>query len=796
MTTSAYAPEPLPDEPLDGYLGRIAATTMTTTGQFLADQDIRGVTWIIRDFSADQFVRLGESLSLDPAQLTSMTLNRWSRLGLMPYRDDRGHQGGAWARAKLGRFCPDCLEERGGVHRLHWRIVWSFACVKHQKLLASYNPADAPFGEPRPTTPAVPIVPGHPALTTQRAIDDLLAQAAPRISSIGVQVAGLVHLADLGALTRVLVSNPDLRDMSHHVRQLEDLTGFSWADVAANIPASLVRTSSSTRLAAMVTSPALSSIATTSVHHALDQPSCSHAAEALWWMTTTQSLSLRSHAASRGISYQLWRTLRSQVVTDEDGFSYARAEFLKRFALTRYDEDGKLLSPIDPTKLPSSCWSNVLRRPIGSGRELEGAAASAALLMMASDRAAFDALDRIGLSHLRSRIAADWNEHFGPDAEGDANYSHLLELQRVLAKGLVPIDYARRRRIFPSPGPLGRNTLRRLLAELDIREGGLVPHCLSWYIHELLTGTDFLISVQGIDMFGNHRNVYRKWRRRWREEEPRVLYEIAERRLYVNNIDEPVTWQPEFVDGRWALPPDDGKRVLKEWATTTRAIRERSVMTADETDGYSLKEAVALAYGGEGRIATQMRSHIERFKVVADAPTLREAATRLGTSPATLSEHMDRMERYVAQILLNRSNRGISLTPAGKTLLQLIRQESVHHASPPRPVPAESEILTLPDVVTFAFYGTGVNAQRLRHRLLRFRAIAEAPTKKVAIANLGITRLALNRQMYRLERRLGQTLLTSSTNATTLTPAGLELLRLIQHETEVQAVVCLPTAEA
>ena len=45
-----------------------------------------------------------------------------------------------WRHVHASRFCPRCLEEDGGRWQIAWRMVWFFACPKHQCLLAELCP--------------------------------------------------------------------------------------------------------------------------------------------------------------------------------------------------------------------------------------------------------------------------------------------------------------------------------------------------------------------------------------------------------------------------------------------------------------------------------------------------------------------------------------------------------------------------------------------------------------------------------------------------------------------------------
>ena len=45
-----------------------------------------------------------------------------------------------WALWAASRLCPSCITELGGVWHIGWKLAWSFACVRHQRLLIDSCP--------------------------------------------------------------------------------------------------------------------------------------------------------------------------------------------------------------------------------------------------------------------------------------------------------------------------------------------------------------------------------------------------------------------------------------------------------------------------------------------------------------------------------------------------------------------------------------------------------------------------------------------------------------------------------
>lgn len=672
MIPMAYAPEPVDDEPLDGWLERIAQATRTQRALLLRDRNLPAERWQspVRDFEASDYTRLTELTDVPTERLQQMTFQRWYHLGLAPRRDTRGHQGGAWARTNLYRHCPKCLIERDGIHRIHWRVVWSFACVRHAMILASSDPTYPPYGRPRPLLPAVPLPNGHIALRAQATIDRLLDEAAgTTVPSLGLDRSGWEYLSDLGALARVAVNLSDFEGRDGVITRLHARCDSDWSAVGEDLPGALRSKTPAQRLGHALESPALTAVASVLAFRVLECTTPSAAAGELWWMPDGSRNELMWHAASRGASFPLWDAL-----TRLGGNTQRRSLFLKRFHLTSRDEHGRLLSPIDPTKVPATCWDSVVKSSTSRPREIESAAASAGLLMIGSERTVGEALDRLGLTHLRSRIQHDWNEAFAPTESGNANYAYLLELHRVLTAASIPIDYARRRRVFSRPTPLGRNTRNRVHKALGTRDTPLMGHYLSWYLHELLTGSAWLLSADAVDLPGGLRFQYRRWREGWNAAQPRIIFELAEEALYHNNIDEPVTWRPERQNGLWVVPPDEGRRHLDLWAGSNRPRRQSARLTESELGGYSLADTVALASTAAGPVAEVMRRDLLRFDSVVRHGSITRGAHALGVTPGTLGAAVTRFEARLGQQLLDRATNPAALTPAGRRLVALMNE--------------------------------------------------------------------------------------------------------------------------
>src|SRR6267154_2368895 len=87
------------------------------------------------------------------------------------------------------------------------------------------------------------------------------------------------------------------------------------------------------------------------------------------------------------------------------------------------------------------------------------------------------------------------------------------------------------------------------------------------------------------------------------------------------------------------------------------------------------ENAISIAFGVE-RNSAMSRSNLAdltAFVAVADHLSFRAAAAQLGVTPSALSHSMRQLEERLVARLLNRTTRSVSLTDAGRRLLDRLR---------------------------------------------------------------------------------------------------------------------------
>ncbi|MCA2255186.1 TniQ family protein [Mycobacterium intracellulare] len=204
---------PLPGEALDSWLETTAHRCRTSLADLLGavglTQGSKGPRWIVV-MTPDELRSVSKATGITQRQLRTMTLQRYDGVAI---DIDHGRRVVArtryWGFGAGSRYCPACLAQTQGRWKIEWRLVWSFACRRHQCLLADTCPscgnyprvgARKPDAVPQPGRCASPprgnhrggkrrcladltdtkvlkVPSGHPVLEAQRHIDHLLAGA-------------------------------------------------------------------------------------------------------------------------------------------------------------------------------------------------------------------------------------------------------------------------------------------------------------------------------------------------------------------------------------------------------------------------------------------------------------------------------------------------------------------------------------------------------------------------------------------------------------------------------------------
>ncbi|MCX5265613.1 TniQ family protein [Streptomyces sp. NBC_00199] len=93
--------------------------------------------------TGEEIAAIAASSGVAEDVLVAMTLRRFGGHAVVVEPDQRRVEPRMlWGRAG-SRFCPACLADSNGRWQVTWRLGWSFACTRHQVLLAvSGMPSD------------------------------------------------------------------------------------------------------------------------------------------------------------------------------------------------------------------------------------------------------------------------------------------------------------------------------------------------------------------------------------------------------------------------------------------------------------------------------------------------------------------------------------------------------------------------------------------------------------------------------------------------------------------------------
>jgi hypothetical protein len=142
---------PLPGEALDSWIDALAFRMHMPAGDLLrsvglgrrnqrkAPDEPHG-DWMIQ-LQPDEAASIAAVTGTTASLVMTMTLAAYDGRALFIDPDSgQVNRRRLWGRNAGSRYCPACLAVTGGRWSLAWRLGWSFACVRHQCLLADACP--------------------------------------------------------------------------------------------------------------------------------------------------------------------------------------------------------------------------------------------------------------------------------------------------------------------------------------------------------------------------------------------------------------------------------------------------------------------------------------------------------------------------------------------------------------------------------------------------------------------------------------------------------------------------------
>jgi len=569
---------------------------------------------------------------LSTGRLEDAVLDRFAPLGL----SDQASQGPLyrrwerWGRASGSNFCPRCLADSGGRWALSWHLVWSFACMRHRVVLASRCgscsqvprsgenrfdhvidgarcchpvPADRRTGR----GPGVPrcgaMLTGHPAeeldarhplLRSQMLIDRIVSACLDgdqQITMAGLTVPPDVAFTAVAALIRhVLIQDVDL-GVCRVLHVAEGPAGKGLGLPDRNVGRPVADTYS-----AAVRQPALFGVAAALAVDVLAAPSLQAAVETMRWMgfgpvhpakqsgvakvslldaaetgsPLVDAIVLRARATNLSAACRLSYRTENAVPRRPAGSSRGAAAGEWPFFLGR-------LTSLPARLVPQSVWPSVadtLPSHVSQDTTAFRSAVSMALVRCGT----FTEWAHIAIQLMLPRqhaqtITSVWRHlaQAGCLAEVLAAVDSLAD---ALTERPPPIDYARRRWVFRHLEPVTASRFRAACHAAGLAATARRRRFATMLLWESLTGGD--IRLQDGDLVPRgaaDRFEYARFCKREASGLTGYLAAEAERLLLRHRIDEPVSWQPEYLGPRgpqWRSPPPDMTRRLPGWASPSR----------------------------------------------------------------------------------------------------------------------------------------------------------------------------------------------------------------------------------
>ncbi|SDE50547.1 TniQ family protein [Rhodococcus tukisamuensis] len=595
----------------------------------------------------------------------------------------RAYQGsGTWFMRNDSGYCPTCLREDDLRWQLSWHVRWTSVCTRHLTVIcdacphcggrirattiahprrtssprSNWRAKQCPYGCSTETLAQADVTvvdEGSEAVRGQQWINKVIKDGEATCAyTQGRRVSAQTVFADLAVLTRHAL---------YALTPKGKLAGTESDETEA--------TRSNSRLLRFVTSADFLE-ARVMAMEVLHEPDSHHS-----WLTrdrVNRIIQRDGRGQRLRISAPLRRTLGlhshlpTYVSTQPERDAIGRLRTQHATIGVEYLVE----SAIDQMNLSASLWPTVRVQAPKLPPRIERSFAITGPILLAG----------LGRHPHWSRLARE----FGLDADeptlrrtmaqlitnecGSDALDYLLELHAHLGAYPPPIDYRRRRRLFPNPTGISGNRARSLARSAD----AYLTHAFRWkidrYIWQLLTGNDPFVTNGVALLHGPAAYAYRKFVHTMQDPLRAHAGEVAQRLLLRHRIGEPVTYQPRWDHQQrcWSPEghcdhylPDTGRNDLRRSSLSLAA----AVSTAGDAE-----ELVHLALAGEPILARRLT----RFIDTAHLPDLKSAGDVLGVQPLQVTKERS----YLADGLgddLYTATLPKMLSSAGSELLDLAR---------------------------------------------------------------------------------------------------------------------------
>ena len=476
MRTLPLRVQPIQGEALDSWLEALAARMQCAWGDLLVGVGLpagrsRSYTggWLIAP-SEQQLESMSFVTGQSPSAINAMVLSRITRALGCPNIAVESVESMIWLSKRRSRFCPSCLGENGGRWLLTWRMRWSFACLRHNCLLADACPACQSLQRAVPASVALIPVPGfcahkllgchgrsvtrcgtelsiapvlqlagdHPILAAQQMIDAAVSAGVVHTGLYGrapVPLSALI--ADLCALGGRILRYPNL----------DELRRLTSDAVIAEFLIAREEAAFSYRGVTADSSAVASGIAAAAAGSILSAADPAEAAGRMRWLIAFNrrhglSVSATNIGWGRGIS----ATLRSAQLSALSSYLSASDKLRYRTHSTPSRPPHPRSAPERARWLPSLLWPPLCLnvRCDGVGFSQVRSALAVAVVLVGSRISLSAAAELLG-SATSARAASRVLQLIGCSSNAAEVWRTLGALADQLDAERAPIDYARRR---------------------------------------------------------------------------------------------------------------------------------------------------------------------------------------------------------------------------------------------------------------------------------------------------------------------------------------------------------------
>lgn len=568
---------PLPDEPFDSWLEKMAATYGATMNEMacalgLIEQEkglaVSATAWMADKWATaltdEQAARLEGSTGIPADQFHEMTRMRFARHAIRYTRQGR-ISAQCPAAGTAGRYCPECLVDSGGRWRMSWQFPFGFACARHRRLLVDrcqacdlparhrahplalvpvpgrcHNPVQGPGRGPQANRCRADLTEDRTRTPVPQAVLDAQ-RAMMRIVSTGQARFGIYADAPQPAVPVL----EDIRLLSRTARDAIVAGDSVGTGPLGQELVTLFRASEDwTRaIRARPDSAVGAAVGTTLGHLALTNPAA--------------IISLLQGRLAHSTSYTAHTPQLQTLIAAALGRRRRPTVFLQSAPPSGVSPEERA------RKVPAQLWGDWIAQyaPLRVDNEIAASALAAAVVFTGTrltHSAALALLD----PHAPSRQVTHVMRELGRSSHHVMTLHAVLRLAALLDVQDVPIDYARRRRLDYT-GILPESQWRDVCRVADVSPGGGRRWRLARaFLYRMLSGNPLRTLPAVWDSTGVTPHTGSRFVKELPQAVRSRLKQVAAEFLVVNGIDEPVTWIPPSVD---MIPADEAQLALALW---------------------------------------------------------------------------------------------------------------------------------------------------------------------------------------------------------------------------------------